>query len=92
MKKKKVARKEKPAEVRFTIVRDDDVRIPKYLHNDSHDGFSEWHARQLASEVPGQQFRYAAVPVHVFEQARAAGEPVSAATAVTRFQLEEPEG
>ncbi len=78
---KKVVRKEKPAEVRYTIVRSDDARVPKYLHAEASDGFNLDHARSLAEPVSGQ-CAYSVVPVSAWEAARALGEPISAGAAM----------
>lgn len=75
-------------EQRFMVVRADDCRIPKYLHKEGGRGFEESLALQLAEPVPAQASAgvlYEVVPLHVFQGARDAGEPISAAKARTMF-------
>lgn len=88
MRKKKVQRKEKPPEARFVVVREGDCRVPKYFHNEGGSGFSESHARDLAQPVMAQLqsgMRFAVVPLRVFHEARAAGNPISAEAALREF-------
>jgi len=92
-KRAKIARKEKPAEVRYTVVQSRDARIPKYLHAEASDGFDLRHALTLAAAVPGQHYDYCVVPVSVWEAARALGEPVSVEAALeAELQSALPEG
>jgi len=75
-------------EQRFMVVRSDDCRVPKYLHAEGGKGFEEALALQLAKPVPAQAnagVLYSVVPLHVFQEAREAGEPISAAAAITKF-------
>lgn len=81
MKKAKIARKEKPAEIRYTVVQSFDARIPKYLHAEASNGFNLDHARSLAEPVSGQ-CAYSVVPVSAWEAARRLGEPISAGAAM----------
>ena len=82
MKKAKIARKEKPAEIRYTVVQSFDARIPKYLHTGASDGFNLDHARSLAQHVTGQRYTYSVIPMSVWEAARALGEPISVTAAL----------
>ena len=85
MKRKKAERKEKPVEVRYTVVRVDDVRIPKYLHSEASLGFTVDHANALAAPVDGQLHRYVTVPLDVHQRAREHGEPIDSAQALQMF-------
>ena len=81
-------------EQRFMVVRSDDCRVPKYLHKEGGRGFEETLAIQLAEPVPAQMnagVLYDVVPLHVFHAARDAGEPISAAAALTKFPAPEAE-
>ena len=85
------AKKEEKSEpTRYTVVYADDVRQPKYLYcgAESFDGYPLEHAERLAAPVPGQQNRYAVVPLEVHRWARAQGEPLSPKTAIAAYEKE----
>ena len=88
LRRKKVPRKDKAPTIRYTVVREDDAREPKYLYAEAAEGFTLEHAEQLAQPVKGQRCNYAVVPLHVNRQARAAGVPLTAAQALSRFPSE----
>ena len=69
-------KEDKPAEVRYTVVKTDDARQGKYLWC-AYEGVTLEHAERLAAPVPGQTVRYTVVPVEVHRFARTLGEPIS---------------
>lgn len=85
MRRAKVPRKEKPKQARWVPVRADDCRVPKYLVNGVAAGFERALAENLAMRAHPDQCEYAVVEVGVFRWARAKGEPISAARAVTCY-------
>jgi hypothetical protein len=91
--RKMLRRAEKPdrVEARYTVVREDDVRIPKYLFSEAAEGFDRAHAEELAYHVTGQRTRYAVVPLEVHRWARAKGEPLSPQAALAAFRGENPD-
>ena len=90
MKLRRKREEPKPAE-RYTVVREDDCRIPKYLFSEAADGFGKEHAVELAYHVKGQRARYAVVPLAVHRWARNQGRPLTAQEAVNQYEPEEQE-
>lgn len=88
IRRKKVARKEKPEPERFVIVERGDVRILKYGAQHDPFGFTPEHAARLAEPVPDQR-PYEVVPVAVFKWARAQGRPMTVREALRDFVPEQ---
>jgi hypothetical protein len=87
----KARKKEEKAEpTRYTVVYAEDVRQPKYLYcgAESFDGYPLEHAERLAAPVPGQEARYAVLPIDVHRWARGKGEPMTPKTAIAAFEKE----
>ena len=85
MKRKKVARKDKPVQERWICVDPFDCRVAKYppavgMTDDDVQGFEFAHATELAAAVMGQT-RWEVVRLRAWRLARANGVPVSAVTA-----------
>ena len=85
MKRKKVARKDKPVQERWICVDPFDCRVAKYppavgMTDDDVQGFEFAHATELAAAVTGQT-RWEVVRLRAWRLARANGVPVSAVTA-----------
>lgn len=85
MKRKKVARKDKPVQERWVVCDPLDCRVSKYppavgMTDDDVNGFEFAHASELAAHVTGQT-RWEVVRLRAWRLARAAGVPVSAVTA-----------
>ena len=81
-------KEDKPAEVRYTVVKTDDARQGKYLWC-AYEGVTLEHAERLAAPVPGQQQRYSVIPVDVHRFARDLGEPINAQKAIAKYEAEE---
>jgi hypothetical protein len=83
-------KEEKVEPTRYTVVYAEDVRQPKYLFcgAESFDGYPLEHAERLAAPVPGQQSRYAVLPLDVHRWARSKGEPMSPKAALAGFEKE----
>ena len=81
-------KEDKPAEVRYTVVKTDDARQGKYLWC-AYEGVTLEHAERLAAPVPGQEQRYTVIPVDVHRWARAQGEPITAQKATAAYEPEE---
>jgi hypothetical protein len=83
-------KEEKAEPTRYTVVCAEDVRQPKYLFcgAESFDGYPLEHAERLAAPVPGQENRYAVVPLEVHRWARAQGEPLSPKAAMAGYEKE----
>lgn len=90
IRRKKVARKEKPEPERHVIVEREDVRILKYPAAADPFGFTPEHAAKLAEPVANQR-PYEVVPVAVFRWARAQGRPMSAREAMRDYVPETEE-
>lgn len=88
--RRKKREEEKPAE-RFTVVREDDCRIPKYLFSEAADGFGREHAERLAYHVRGQTARYVVVPLEVHRYARQQGQPLTPQAAQAAYDAQKPE-
>lgn len=88
--RKMLRRAEKPdrVEARYTVVREDDIRQPKYLYAEAAEGFDKAHAEELALYVKGQTARYTVVPLEVHRWARAKGEPISPQAALAAYRSE----
>lgn len=85
MKRKKVARKDKPVQERWVVCDPWDCRVVKYpptvgMTDADVQGFEFAHASELAAHVTGQT-RWEVVRLRAWRLARAGGEPVSAVTA-----------
>ena len=85
MRRKKVARKDKPVQERWICVDPFDCRVAKYppavgMTDDDVQGFEFAHATELAAAVTGQT-RWEVVRLRAWRLARANGVPVSAVTA-----------
>ena len=85
MKRKKVARKDKPVQERWVVCDALDCRVAKYppavgMTDDDVQGFEFAHATELAAHVTGQS-RWEVVRLRAWRLARANGVPVSAVTA-----------
>ncbi len=99
MKRKKVARKDKPAQERWVVCDAWDCRLLKYplavgMIDSDLQGFEFAHASELAAHVTGQT-RWEVVRLRAWRLARANGEPVSAVTAeqqLTRADEEVADG
>jgi hypothetical protein len=83
------AKAERPSEARWVVVEANDCRVPKYLVNGSPAGFERQLAENLAKRAHANQREYTVVEVEVFVWARAQGEPISAAMAVSSYEPEE---
>lgn len=79
---------EKRDEPRWVVVEAHDCRVPKYLVNGNPAGFELELAESLARRAHPDQREYTVVEVGVFVWARAQGEPVTAAKAVTCYEAE----
>ncbi len=77
---------EKREEARWIPVAADDCRVPKYLVNGNPAGFERQLADNLAKRAHPEQREYTVVEVEVFVWARAQGEPISAAKAVSSYE------
>ena len=86
MKKKKAERKEKGLRYEYLVVREDDVRVPKYLPTGS--GVTFEHASALAEPV-ASQVRYVPLRLELWDFFRDAREaiPVSLASVLWRDYL-----
>jgi hypothetical protein len=83
-------KEEKVEPTHYTVVYAEDVRQPKYLFcgAESFDGYPLEHAERLAAPVPGQESRYAVLPLDVHRWARSKGEPMSPKAALAGFEKE----
>lgn len=86
----RVKKEEAAGPTRYTVVYAEDVRQPKYLFcgAESFDGYPLEHAERLAAPVPGQESRYAVLPLDVHRWARSKGEPMSPKAALAGFEKE----
>lgn len=85
---KKVERKDKAPQQRFTVV-GPDARHGKYLFSEDADGFTRDHAEALAAPVAGQSVSYSILPLEVHRFVRELDGPLTCAEAQTAFDAAE---
>ena len=86
MRRKKVERKDKPAQERYVCVNPSDCRVSKYppalgMSDDDVQGFEFDHACELSAPAFTGQVPWEPIRVRAWRLARAGGVPVSAVTA-----------